>query len=83
MLEDAQKRGVSFYGISEHFDYDYDVSKMDEAEYKSTRNGNEEEAFHNARHLQEDYEGVMNVAVGAEFGYSENPKVWGRYLMKA
>lgn len=79
MLEAAQKKGVAFYGISEHFDYDYDVSKMDEAEYKSTRNGDTEESFHNARHLQEDYEGVMNVAVGAEFGYSEKEEVQGRY----
>ncbi|MBP3423124.1 MAG: histidinol-phosphatase HisJ family protein [Clostridia bacterium] len=79
MLNEAQKKGVAFYGISEHFDYDYDVSKMDEEEYKSTRNGDVEESFHRARHLQEDYEGVMNVAVGAEFGYSEKEEVQGMY----
>jgi histidinol-phosphatase (PHP family) len=39
----------------------------------------EEEYFHSARHLQEDYEGVMNVAVGAECGYSEKAEVQGRY----
>ncbi len=80
MLSAAQKAGVAFYGISNHFDYDYDLSLMDEAEYKATRNGDEETYFHDARHLQEDYEGVMNVAVGAEFGYSEKPEVGGRYL---
>ena len=52
---------------------------MDEEEYKSTRNGDVEESFHRARHLQEDYEGVMNVAVGAEFGYSEKEEVQGMY----
>ena len=25
MLEAAQKKGLAFYGVSDHFDYDYDV----------------------------------------------------------
>ena len=81
MLFHAQQMGVAFYGFSEHFDYDYDVDKMSEEEYKSMRNGNEEEYFHASRHLQEDYEGVMNVAVGAEFGFSEKKEVQGRYVL--
>ena len=81
MLCEAQKRGVAFYGVSEHFDYDYDVDKMSPEEYAATRNGDEAEYFHSARHLQEDYEGVMNVIVGAEFGYSEKQDVQGRYAM--
>ncbi len=80
MLEAAQKKGLAFYGVSDHFDYDYDFSLMDEEERKVTQNGDEREYFHTLRHLQEDYEGVMNVAVGAEFGYSENPEIQGRYL---
>ena len=32
MLAAAQKQGVAFYGVSEHFDYDYDTSLMDEEE---------------------------------------------------
>ena len=79
MLCEAQKRGVAFYGFSEHFDYDYDIAKMSKEEYDSTRNGDEGEYFHATRHLQEDYEGVINVAVGAEFGYSEKEEVQGRY----
>ena len=81
MLAEAQKMGVAFYGFSEHFDYDYDVEKMSLEEYKETRNGDEGEYFHNTRHLQEDYEGVMNVAVGVEFGFSEKEEVQGRYAM--
>ncbi len=81
MLSAAQKAGVAFYGISNHFDYDYDLMLMDGIEQKRMLNGSEEEYFHDARHLQEDYEGVMNVAVGAEFGYSENPEVGGRYAL--
>lgn len=79
MLAKAQSLGVDFYGVSEHFDYDYDICKMTPEEYRLTRNGDEEAYFHQARHLQEDYEGVMNVAVGAEFGFSENKEVQGRY----
>ena len=79
MLSAAQRKGIAFYGISDHFDYDYDLSLMDEEERTATKNGDESEYFHALRHLQEDYEGVMNVAVGAEFGYSEKPEVQGRY----
>ena len=75
MLEKAQQMGVAFYGISEHFDYDYDVDKLSPSQYKAPTSAMEEEYFHSARHLQEDYEGVMNVAVGAEYGYSEKEEV--------
>ena len=79
MLEEAQKRGLAFYGVSDHFDYDYDLTLMDEEERTATRNGDEAEYFHALRHLQEDYEGVVNIAVGAEFGFSKKPEVQGRY----
>lgn len=81
MLACAQKQGIAFYGVTDHFDYDYDTSLMDEEEYKRTRNGDESEYFHSLRHLQEDYAGVMNVLVGAEFGYSDKADVQGRYAM--
>lgn len=80
MLQAAQEKGVAFYGISEHFDYDYDISLMDEEVRLAVQNTNPEAYFHHARHCQEDYEGVMNVCVGAEFGYSEDPAVQARYL---
>ncbi len=79
MLAAAQAKGIAFYGVSNHFDYDYDLSLMDEKERREVLNGDEEEYFHDARHLQEDYEGVMNVAVGAEFGFADDPSVGGRY----
>ncbi len=80
MLKAAQEKGVAFYGISNHFDYDYDLLSMPKKEYYETLNGDEEEYFHDARHLQEAYEGVMNVAIGAEFGFSVKPEVQKRYL---
>ncbi len=75
----AHKAGMAFFGISNHFDYDYDVLLMSKEEKAATRNGDEAEYFHDARHLQEDYEGVMNVAVGAEFGFADDAKVGGMY----
>ena len=81
MLEAAQKLGVGFYGVSEHFNYDYDFSLMTKEEQESFRDANPEEYFHGARHLQEDYEGVINVCVGAEFGYANNADVHSRYAM--
>ena len=81
MLAAAQRAGLAFYGVSEHFDYDYDETLLSEELYKHTRNGDPAEYFHALRHLQEDYEGVMNVAVGAEFGYSDKAEVQGMYAL--
>lgn len=80
MLAAAQEKGVAFYGISEHFDFDCDVRLLTEEEAREFCDCDAEEYFHRARHYQEDYEGVMNVFVGAEFGYSEDPKAAERYL---
>ena len=75
MLEKALSLGVGFYGVSEHFDYD--LCEDSQAFYKQSID--EDVYFHTARHLQEDYQGCMNVLVGAEFGYTDDKKVWGRY----
>ena len=70
--------GVAFYGVSEHFDYDVSANKnlivpgfswIDADAY-----------FHTARHLQEDYQGVMNVFIGAEFGYTTSKTAQEKYL---
>ncbi len=80
MLEEAQKRGISFYGVSDHFDLDGDASVYTKEEWEKIQNGNTEEYFHTLRHLQEDYAGVMNFFVGAEFGFSEREEVKKRYV---
>jgi histidinol-phosphatase (PHP family) len=80
MAEAAYQRGIAFYGISDHFDYDYDDALMSEEEFLNTRNGDAEEYFHTLRHLQEDYEGAMNVLVGAEFGFDADEAVQQKYL---
>ena len=67
MLENAQKKGVDFYGIAEHVSYDFCPDRLDDFSLTV----DEETYFHTARHLQEDYAGVMNVLVGAEFGFTD------------
>ena len=80
MLAAAQEKGVAFYGISEHFDFDYDLRLLDAKTASEIYDCDAEEYFHRARHCQEDYEGVMNVCIGGEFGYSEDEKAQARYL---
>ncbi|MBR6703610.1 MAG: histidinol-phosphatase HisJ family protein [Clostridia bacterium] len=75
MLDTALSLGVGFYGVAEHCEYGF----CEKARKKLDYSFNEDEYFHTARHLQEDYQGCMNVLVGAEFGYTDDKKAWGRY----
>lgn len=69
ILESAHARGIAFYGVSEHFECEaYFVANQATAVKTDA-----EAYFHTARHLQEDYAGCMNVLVGAEFGYQDDP----------
>lgn len=79
MLATAQKKGVAFYGVCEHFNYDYDLSCLDKDEAARVAGFDPDGYFHEGRHLQEDYAGVMNVLIGAEFGYSDDEAVKARY----
>ncbi len=74
MLERACEKGVAFYGVSEHFDYD--VKMLGENRMPDEKAA---EYFHTARHLQEDYAGCMNVLVGAEFGFMDDRQVFDEY----
>lgn len=71
MLATACEKGVAFYGMAEHADYGENLSEV-------LPPLNEDEYFHTARHLQEDYAGVMNVLIGLEFGYDTDEKVHTR-----
>ena len=73
MLASAYEKGLAFYGVAEHFDYDIFT-------VHGTQAIDEEGYFHTARHLQEDYAGCMNVLIGCEFGYTDDEKVQGMYL---
>lgn len=67
MLAAAHKKGICFYGVSEHYDYDvYVATKL-----RTWTNANCDGYIHTARRLQEDYAGAMNVLVGYEFGFTD------------
>lgn len=70
MLETAHAKGFDFYGVAEHFEYDLLCLPVLPRELIDP-----ETYFHGARHLQEDYEGCMNVLIGAEFSYADDKKV--------
>ncbi len=70
MVESALKKGVAFYGTSEHFDYDITIVCGD-----LSQDIDAERYFHDARHVQEDYAGTINVLVGAELSYCDDPRV--------
>ena len=74
MLAAAQKKGVAFYGVSEHFDFELIYRPEEETVTDA------ESYFHAARHLQEDYEGVMNVLVGVEFGFRPTARSYEQIL---
>ena len=76
MLEAAHKKGVAFYGVAEHFNYD----SCEEYVKQEPQDIDAEAYFHKARHLQDDYAGCMNVLVGAEFGYTEDETAQKKYL---
>ncbi len=81
MISAAIEKGAFYYGISNHFDYDYDKSLMTEEEKKTLPNGNENEYFHEARLLQQEYEEKIKVLVGAEFGYSDKKDIQEQYCI--
>ena len=72
--------GIDFYGVSEHccFEEDFSTLTDDDLRARFLAEGGEE-YFHTARHLQEDYEGVMNVAIGVELGFGDADSVKARY----
>ena len=75
MLASAHQKGVAFYGVSEHFDYENVVYLG----YTKKQVIYDEEYFHNARHLQEDYAGCINVLIGCEFGFAKHQDLKNMY----
>ena len=78
MLRCAFEKGVAFYGVSEHVDYDMQV--RGETAYEKPRFTDEEAYFHCGRHEQERYEGVMNVLIGAELGFADDEVAENQYI---
>lgn len=79
MAETACGKGISFYGVSEHFDYDYLTGHIPfyggaEATYTDP-----DAYFPYARKLQAEYAGKTEILVGGEFGYTVLPEAWKLY----
>ena len=51
MLKTACEMGMAYFGISEHFDYDYHRDLMDEKERAETPLTDADAYFHDVRHL--------------------------------
>jgi histidinol-phosphatase (PHP family) len=77
MLAEARKRGLSYWGISEHFDYDYFVDGVLFSGMPPTFT-DAERYFATARRLQEQAKDV-HILVGGEFGFTRNAKVTRYY----
>lgn len=74
MLKAAREKGIFYYGISEHFDYDYVVNGIPFYGGKKAVVTDADAYFSRARELQNAYEKEMRVLVGAEYGFTDNPK---------
>ena len=78
MLAEAYARGLAYYGISDHFNYDYDRMGLTE-EGKPVPPIDEAAYFARGRKLQRQYAGRMRVLIGAEFGYDHDTRSQERY----
>lgn len=78
MLARAQELSIAYYGIAEHFDYDYLADGI-LAEGKVVPMIDGAAYFAEARRLQKSYAGRMRVLAGGEFGYTANPAAHRMY----
>ncbi len=76
----AYQKGVSFYGISDHFDYGVIPHDQKMADDFAKMRANEEKYFRSARCAQEKYAGKMQILVGAEFGFGKAEETQQDYL---
>lgn len=79
MLDRAYAKGAVYYGVSEHFDYDYKVNGLPFYGEAGTAYTDAEEYFRRARELRKKYEGKMCVLVGGEFGFTDHPAAAALY----
>lgn len=80
MVDAAIKKTVSYYGISDHFDYDIEEMAFAQGIENKYSNGNENDYFQGARLLQEKHKDKITILVGAEFSYSNQKGIQERYL---
>lgn len=74
----AKELGITYWGISEHFDYDYFVDNIC-YEGEVVAQTDAEKYFFTARKLQDENKNDMHILVGAECGFTRNRKVDAYY----
>lgn len=79
MLRTAHSLGVAYYGLSDHFNFDMIVNNipLDQPEWVHTP---VDDYFRAGRAAQKEYAGRMNIILGAEFGYTDNPLAVKMYV---
>ena len=78
MLASAYAKGMAYYGIAEHFDYDVLIDGITPF-MEGYVHVNPQAYFSRGRELQAEYAGKMHVLLGAECAYSDTPKVHEMY----
>lgn len=79
MIAAAHAKGLSYYGVSEHFDYDYREQGI-LASGKPLAYTDAPAYFAEARRLQEKYaKKGLRVLVGGEYGFAENAACYRAY----
>ena len=79
MVSAARAAGVKYFGISEHFDYDYPPAGLVYSD-GSPAHTDEDGYFSCMRAMQSRFNGKdFMLAAGAEFGYTDDPSALRRY----
>ena len=79
MLARALELGLTYYGISEHFNYDYDRLHLN-IDGVAVPPIDEEAYFTYARKLQKENRGRIQILCGGEFGYDHDSRTLLRYV---
>lgn len=78
MIETAISKGVKYYGISEHFDYDY-IALDIKIDGKTIPFIDDDAYFKKARVLQQKYKNDIDLLVGCEFGFNDDENTLKMY----
>ncbi|MBQ5926512.1 MAG: histidinol-phosphatase HisJ family protein [Clostridia bacterium] len=80
-VETAYRTELRYFGISEHFDYDYIFNRVRFQDGKPPFMTDADAYFTKARKIQKAYQGKKTeILVGAEFGFAEDEATFKKYL---
>lgn len=78
MVAEAERRGLSYYGVSEHFDRDYAALGL-KIHGKLVPMTDSDAYFSEARRLQRDYADRLRLLVGGEYGFCPMARCYEEY----